>query len=267
MNRLKQHLNDSLKELELTPAMEAEILMNAEKPARKVRFRSRAVVAALLVVCMVSITAVAALGSSGWIWYKQDELTAQPEQPTHSPLDEQSQAYLSEVIDNHQEHGSFVYQDSFAEFEETVGISLLRTDDMRLYVNDSTGKKIDVFVGGPDAATAQINARYGGDIYDEDGNIIGLMYLDMLVDFSEEPTQVTHSFDSETMSGELRSQYEIQSLGVVADLVYWSGRPSVYAFFQHNDASYIVDGCSVEAFSDPICAVETFCSLLEQLHD
>ena len=28
MNKLKQHLNDSLGELELNPAMEAEILMN-----------------------------------------------------------------------------------------------------------------------------------------------------------------------------------------------------------------------------------------------
>ena len=267
MNRLKQHLNDSLNELELSPAMEAEILLNTERPARKVRFRSRAVVATLLVVCLLSITAVATAISTGWDWSLWDDLTVLPEQPTHAPLDEESQAYLADVIDNHQERGSFVYQDSFSEFEETVGISLLRTDDMRLYVNDSTGKKIDVFVGGPDAATAQINARYGGDIYDEGGNIIGLMYLDMLVDFSEEPTQVTHSFDSETMSGELRSQYEIQSLGVVADLIYWPNKPSVYAFFQYDDASYRVDGCSVEAFDDPACALETFCSLLELLHD
>ena len=267
MNQLKQHLNDSLQELELTPAMEAEILMNAEKPAQKVRFRSRAVVAALLVVCMVSITAVAALGSSGWIWYKQDELTAQPEQPTHSPLDEQSQAYLSEVIDNHQEHGSFVYQDSFAEFEETVGISLLRTDDMRLYVNDSTGKKIDVFVGGPDAANAQINALYGGDIHGEDGCRIGLMYFDMLVDFRENPTQVTHSFSEKMMVSALRTQYEIQSLGVVADLIYWPNKPTVCAFFQYDGASYTIKGCSVEAFDDHSVALESFCSLLELLHE
>ena len=66
MNRLKPHLNDSLKELELTPAMEAESLMNAKQPVRTVRFRSRAIVAALLVVCMVSITAVAAVISTGW---------------------------------------------------------------------------------------------------------------------------------------------------------------------------------------------------------
>ena len=65
MNKLKQHLNDSLNELELSPAMEAEILMNTERPARKVRFRSRAVVATLLVVCLLSITAVATAISTG----------------------------------------------------------------------------------------------------------------------------------------------------------------------------------------------------------
>ena len=267
MNKLKQHLNDSLQELEMTPAMEAEILLNTESPARKVRFRSRAVVAALLVVCLLSITAVATAISTGWDWSLWDDLTVLPEQPTHAPLDEESQAYLADVIDNHQERGSFVYQDSFSEFEDTVGISLLRTDDMRLYVDDSTGKKIDVFVGGPDAANAQINALYGGDIHGEDGSRIGLLYLDMSIDFSENPTQVTHRFSEKMMVGALRTQYEIQSLGVVADLIYWPNKPDVYAFFQYDDASYRVDGCSVEAFDDPACALETFCSLLELLHD
>ena len=267
MNKLKQHLNDSLSELELSPAMEAEILMNTEKPARKVHFRSRAVVAALLVVCMLSVTAVAAVVSSGWNWENWADLTVIPEQPTHSPLDKESQAYVTDVIDNHQERSSFVYQDSFEEFEETVGISLLRTDDFRLYVDDSTGKKIDIFIGGPDAANAQINALYGGDIYGEDGSRIGLLYLDMSIDFSENPTQVTHRFSEKMMVGALRTQYEIQSLGVVADLIYWPNKPSVYAFFQYNDASYVVDGCSVEAFDDTSCALETFCSLLELLHE
>ena len=87
MNRLKQHLNDSLQELELTPAMEAEILMNVEKPVRKVRFHSRAIVVALLVVCMVSITAVAAAfppaGNSlpiqiTSVWYMQSPMSLQP---------------------------------------------------------------------------------------------------------------------------------------------------------------------------------------------
>ena len=65
----------------------------------------------------------------------------------------------------------------------------------------------------------------------------------------------------------LRTQYEIQSLGVVADLIYWPNKPTVYAFFQYNDASYKVKGCSVDAFDDTSCALETFCSLLELLHD
>ncbi len=267
MNKLNQHLNDSLSELELSPSMEAEILMNAEKPARKVRFRSRAVVTALLVVCLLSVTAVAAVISTGWDWSLWNDLTVIPEQPTHAPLAETSQAYLADVIDNHQERGSFVYQDSFAEFEETVGISLLRTDDMRLYVDDSTGKKIDVFVGGPDSANAQINALYGGDIHGEDGCRIGLMYFDMLVDFRENPTQVTHSFSEKMMVGALRTQYEIQSLGVVADLIYWPNKPTVYAFFQYDDASYTIKGCSVEAFDDHSVALESFCSLLELLHE
>ena len=267
MNKLKQHLNDSLQELEMTPAMEADILLNAEKPAKKVRSRSRTVVAALLVVCLLSTTAVATMISSGWNWDQWDDLTVIPEQPTHSPLDEESQAFLADVIDNHQERGSFVYQNSFAEFEETVGISLLRTDRFYLYVDDSTGKMIDVFVGGPDAANAQISALYGGDIYGEDGSRIGLLYFDMLANLSETPTQVTHRFSEKMMVGALRTQYEIQSLGVVADLIYWPNKPNVYAFFQYNDASYKVKGCSVEAFYDTSCALETFCQLLELLHD
>ena len=56
MNSLKQNLDNALDSLELTPAMEAEILMNASAPARKTRRRSRAVIAALLVVCLLSIT-------------------------------------------------------------------------------------------------------------------------------------------------------------------------------------------------------------------
>ena len=57
MNRLKQHLNDSLRELEMTPAMEAAILMSAKTPAKTARKRGRVAVAALLVMCMVGITA------------------------------------------------------------------------------------------------------------------------------------------------------------------------------------------------------------------
>ena len=65
----------------------------------------------------------------------------------------------------------------------------------------------------------------------------------------------------------LRTQEDILPLGGVSDLIYWPNKPSVYAFFQYDDASYRVDGCSVEAFDDPACALETFCSLLELLHD
>ena len=81
------------------------------------------------------------------------------------------------------------------------------------------------------------------------------------------PTQVTHRFSEKMMVGALRTQYEIQSLGVVADLIYWPNKPDVYAFFQYHDASYKVDGCSVKAFDDTSCALETFCALLELLHD
>lgn len=264
MNKLKQHLNDSLNELELSPAMEAEILLNTERPARKVRFRSRAVVAALLVVCLLSVTAVAAVVSSGWNWENWDDLTVIPEQPTHSPLDEGPQAYLAEKIAAKERDVAF---DTFEDFQKTLGYSLLHADRMQLLADSSTGQLINFYVGGMDSASAQLCATYGGDLYNEIGEEMGVLYLDTILDLDEMPEAVPFRIDPESMSGAIRSQHEIQSLGIVADLVSWPDRHTVYAFFLYDNASYVVYGSAVHPSTGPETAVEGFCSLLELLHE
>ncbi|MBO4929401.1 MAG: hypothetical protein J6D61_03050 [Clostridia bacterium] len=238
MNQLKQHLNDSLKELELTPAMEAEILMNAEKPARKVRFRSRAVVAALLVVCMVSITAVAAvMSATGWShgdahYISRDAaiaelqqvselpegflerysdtdgfyiLTFTPELSQYPPLSVQAIEHLRPFVSNKQFQISY---SSFDELEEKLGIHLLRFSEVL-----DTPDCIHTHASSVDPEDFQWSAQY--DQCDFDNRYF--VSVNALLDTAKQPVPVT--YELWLLEESQVTQCEIPSLGVVADIV------------------------------------------------
>lgn len=269
MNKLKQHLNDSLRELEMPPAIEAEILMNAEKPARTVRFRSRAAVAALLVVCMLSITAVAAVVSTGWRWDPEDPRTVVMEPTTYERLPQKTLDYLSGLIAADRREIGF---DSFESFEETMGFPLLRAKGMQLV--DARADKtepaplIAVHIGGLDVSHAQLWITYSGDILDGSGNPWGrLSVLSAVVDLSAAPQLVPHHYEGGNMDDATLSRYEIQALGVTADLVSRVDSMSVDAYFTYGGVSYRMVVTSGGRVAYPPAAISRACALLELLHD
>lgn len=246
MNRLKQHLNDSLQELELTPAMEAEILMNAEKPARKVRFRSRAVVAALLVVCMVSITAVAA-AASGWSLRKEGKkLVATPDQPTHEQLSEKAMKLIEKCIETKERRFGY---DAPEQFADAFGYELLKIDPLQLEAFDDVQKNIRVNVGGLHAETAQITTRYHGRIYSENGNQKAYVSIDTCLDMDVDPLDCPHTFAFESEDGDeslgqhpVFSTYYLSDLGVTAEIMSWPEDifMGIEAFFIYENVTYNV---------------------------
>lgn len=247
MNQLKQHLNDSLQELELTPAMEAEILMNAEKPARKVRFRSRAMVAALLVVCMVSITAVAAVVGSGLSLQKNgNRLVATPDQLTHAQLSKKAMKLIETCIETRERQ---IYFDDPEQFSAAFGYRLLMVDDLQLEANSVSMKNIYVNVGGLHAETAQITTHYRGRIYDESGKQKAHLSFDTCLDMDTEPIERFHGyiFESEDESdfpgqAPVLSTYDLPALGVTADIMSWPDDPflGIEAFFIYENVTYNV---------------------------
>ena len=247
MNRLKQHLNDSLKELELTPAMEAEILMNAEKPVRKVRFRSRAVVAALLVVCLLSVTAVATVMSSGWHIHKEGkELVATPDQPTHAQLPKKAMTLIEKCIETKERRLGY---DNSEQFADAFGYKLLKIDSLQLEGYDDVQKNIRVNVGGLHAETAQITARYHGRIYSENGNQKAYVSIDTCLDMDVDPLDRPHTFAFESEDGDeslgqhpVFSTYYLSDLGVTAEIMSWPEDIflGIEAFFIYENVTYNV---------------------------
>lgn len=271
MNRLKQHLNDSLQELEMTSAMQAEIFRKTEKPVRKARFRSRAAVAALLVVCMMGITAVAAVVSTGWRWNPADLQNGLMTPNTYQGLPQKTLDYLEGLIAAKQREIGF---DTFEEFEETMGFSLLQAEGMHLIDSrvDKTEPKplIDVRVSGLDLSSAKIRAQYSGDIRDDKGNRLGrLIVLPAVADLSAEPQAIPFEYENaENVRGTATlSQYEIQALGVTADLISWSDSMSVDAYFTYKGVTYRMIVTSGGRVAYPPAAVSRACALLELLHD
>ncbi len=269
MNQLKQHLNDSLQGLEMTPAMEAEILMNLEKPARTSRSRGRLAVAALLVVCTVGVTAVAAVVSTGWKWNPADPQNGLMTPSTYQGLPQKTLDYLEGLIAAKQREVGF---GTFEEFEETMGFSLLRAEGMRLIDArvDKTEPKplIDVQVSGLDLSSAKISAQYSGDIRDAKGNRWGrLIVMPAVADLSTEPQAIPFEYDEETMGGAILSRYEIQTLGVTADLISWPDSMTVNAHFTYNGVTYRMIVTSGGRVAYPPAAVSRACALLELLHD
>lgn len=247
MNKLKQHLNDSLTELELSPAMEAEILMNAEKPARKLRFRSRAVVAALLVVCLLSVTAVAAAVSSGLQIRKEGKvLVATPDQPTHAQLSKKAMKLIEKCIETKERK---VFSDDLDQFADTFGYELLRVDDLQLEANSVFGRNIYTNVGGLDPNAAQITSRYHGRICDETGKQKAYLSFDACLDMDADPTNRTHAYLFESEDGDeslgqnpVFSTYEIAALNVTAEIMSWPDdlHLGIETFFIYENVTYNV---------------------------
>ena len=286
MNRLKQHLNDSLKELELTPAMEAEILMNAKKPVRTVRFRSRAIVAALLVVCMVSITAVAAVISTGWqqnpvIFETREERIARlqktemlpnnvslenisgayqveftNEQPQYVPLSDQAITELENFPTFTIEDEIFAvnYYPSLADVEEQLGFSLLSADGFSVLEN----KGVRIEISEPAAPELELSMRYR--LYSEKGD--ASIRFSPRLSTKTQPNPRTASFaltESPTIF-----QYKIESLGVTADVMLENRNFPVDVFLTYDDISYILSISIPQNISNRALYV---CDLLETLHD
>ena len=286
MNRLKQHLNDSLQELELTPAMEAEILMNAEKPAQKVRFRSRAMVAALLVVCMVSITAVAAVMSTGWqqnpvIFETREERIARlqktgmlpdsvsledisgayqveftNEQPQHAPLSDKAITELENFPTFTIEEEIFAvnYYPSLTEVEEHLGFSLLSADGFSTL--EDKGVRIEI----SQPAAPELELSMGYRLYSEKGDA-SIRFMPRL-STKAQPNPRTASL-SLTESPTI-FQYEIESLGVTADVVLENRNFPADVFLTYENISYILSISIPQNISNRALYV---CDLLETLHD
>lgn len=247
MNKLNQHLNDRLNELVLSPAMEAEILMNAEKPARKVRFRSRAVVAALLVACLLSVTAVAAVMSSGWQIRKEGkELVATPDQPTHAQLSKKAMKLIEKCIVTKERRLGY---DDPEQFADAFGYKLLQVDGLQLEVNSVFNCNIFTNVGGLHAETAQITTDYHGRIYNTDGSRKATVCFDACLDMDEDPHDRFHKYYFESEDGDESlgqhpafSTYYLSDLGVTAEIMSWPEDVfmGIEAFFIYKNVTYNV---------------------------
>lgn len=276
MKKLQQHLNDSLSELELSPAMEAEILMSAEKPARKVRFRSRAVVAALLVVCLMGITAVAAVVSSGWNhgsaeYVSMQELqqvhdlperftkkysdvdglyilTFTPEISPYPPLSAQAMEHIQPFIVNKQFKIPYA---SFDEIEEKLGIHLLRTSALT-----NTTDQIVTHASSANPEDFQWSASY--ELTDLDKK--HFMSVNALLDTLEQPEPVTYELWLQEESQVF--QYDISELAVTADMVLLREN-SVMVYLVYEGIAYEIQVTTGwNSGEDP---VELACDLLEAL--
>lgn len=247
MNKLKQTLDNSLQELELSPALEAEILMNTAQPARKLRFRSRAVIAALLVVCMLSITAVAAAVGSGWSIRKEGKLlVATPDQPTHAQLSRKAMKLIEQCIETKDRRFGY---DTPEQFADNFGYELLHIDPLQLEPFDDVQKNIRVNVGGLHAESAQITARYHGRIFGENGKQKAYVSVDTCLDMDVDPHDITHTYAFESEDGDeslgqhpVFSSYYLSDLGVTAQIMSWPEdiHMGIEAFFTHENVTYNV---------------------------
>ncbi len=277
MNKLNQHLNDSLSELELSSSMEAEILMNAEKPARKVRFRSRAVVTALLVVCLLSVTAVAAVVSSGWNHGNAEYVSMQELQQTHDlperftekysdveglyiltftpelspypPLSAQAMAHIRPFIANKQFK---IPYSSFEEIEGKLGIHLLQTSALTNATN-----QIITHASSTNPEDFQWSASY--ELADLDKK--HFMAVNVLLDTLEQPEPVTYELWLQEESQVF--QYDISALAVTADMVLLREN-SVMIYLVYNGIAYEIQVTT--GWNSGENPVELACDLLETLH-
>lgn len=247
MNNLKQTLDHSLCDLEVTPAMEAEILLNAGKPARTMQLRSRAVIAALLVLCMLSVTAVSAALGTGWSIRKEGrELIATPEQPTHTQLSRKAMKLIEKCIETKERRLGY---DAPEQFADAFGYKLLHIDPLRLEPFDDVSKNIRVNVGGLHAESAQITARYHGRIFGENGRQKAYVSVDTCLDMDIDPHAITHTFAFESEDGDeslgahpVFSTYYLSKPGVTAEIVSWPEhvQSGIEAFFVYKDVTYNV---------------------------
>lgn len=247
MNRLKQHLNDSLQELEMTPAMQAEIFRKAEKPARAARKHGRMAIAALLVMCMVGITAVAAVVSSGWQIQKEGrELVATPDQPTHAQLSKKAMKLIEKCIVTKERRLGY---DTLEQFADAFGYKLLQVDGLQLEVNSVFNCNIFTNVGGLHAETAQITTDYHGRIYNTDGSRKATVCFDACLDMDEDPHDRFHKYYFESEDGDESlgqhpafSTYYLSDLGVTAEIMSWPEDVfmGIEAFFIYENVTYNV---------------------------
>ncbi len=275
MNRLKQHLNDSLQELEMTPAMEAEILMQTEKPVRKARFRSRAAVAALLVVCMMGITAVAAVVGSGLSLQKDgNRLVATPAQLTHAQLSRKAMKLIEKCIETKERRLGY---DDPEQFADAFGYKLLQVDGLQLEANSVFNCNILTNVGGLHSETAQITTYYHGRIYDETGKQTAHLSFDTCLDMDEEPLERFHGYIFQSEDGDetlgqnpVTSTYLIPALGVTADIMSWPEdlHLGIEAFFIYENVTYNVSvDVPTNIHSTHESMLADCCAILDTLHE
>lgn len=279
MNRLKQHLNDSLKELELTPAMEAEILMNTQKPVREVRFRSRAIVAALLVVCMVSITAVAAVISSGWqVFTDPDNIRlvhAIPNEFTARPLDPAGEHAVLAVFENNSTSGSFT---SFAQLEDTLGVHLLWSEKLKLgtvYTDgvpssaeiwwSASGTPADGYLVNSNTYAVQSLEYVDQTYYSHPSNDAYLFYNAWFQVGEHAPTHEHSSFTN--LSFTLYKTHYIAALDTTAEVAYASNHTSATAYFTAGGIHYEIEVSVpyIHASRRVTLAENLICTILDDL--
>lgn len=259
MNRLKQHLNDSLQELEMTPAMQAEIFRKTEKPVRAARKHGRVAIAALLVMCMVGITAVATQ-IAGWTFdmhREAEDLYVNSfcgTVPTHQPFTEAAMEHFYTLPELREGSPARVGRyTSFEEYEKLVGDRILRAAGMELAEKDVLESWVRIRENGDVLITTHYK------LVSADGQ--GSIMLIARADTSKTP--VDSVYESETYQPGHVSSYEIVGLGVTAQMIVSNGI-FVDGVFNYEDMSYSFSITPPDTETDPITYA---CALLETLYN
>lgn len=278
MNQLKQNLNDGLNELELTLAMEAEILMNAETPTRKVRFRSRAVIAALLAICMVSITAVAAVISSNWKVFTDPNnirlVHAIPNELSARPLDAADERAVLAVFENNIS-GSFT---NLAQLEDTLGVHLLWSEKLNLgtVYTDGVPSPAEIWwsASGTPADGYLVNSNtfavqpleYVDQTYLSHPSNDAVLFYNAWFQVGEQAPQLEHSSFT-NLSFTLYKTHYISALDTTAEIAYASNHTSAVAYFTAGGIHYELDVSvpHIHASRRVTLAEDLICEILDDL--
>lgn len=278
MNKLKQHLNDSLQELEMTPAMQASILSGTAVVSTKTHRFIRPLIVLLAVLCLSFVTVAAAL-YNGWnreahgfmTWEEYQSITPfkgerppiisesdkryvvdfQLALPGYEHFTEEQQELLRDYRNRETDAtggGIFSYQ-SLNDVKKELGIDYLQGKGLEL--EDAVSMRIS----GP-SRSFQVLAKYAL-CSPEDGYRI---FFNALLNTNGESSFTTTAFLKEEP---LITDIRLRRLDCDATLLKWSD-DTVMVFFTHGAISYegsiLFDTLPEDLFAAAV-------DVLETLHD
>lgn len=278
MNRLKQHLNDSLQELEMTQAMHASILSGTAAVSAKTRCFTRPLIVLLAVLCLSFITVAAAV-YNGWnreahgfmTWEAYQSITPfkgerppilsesderyvidfQLALPGYEHFTEEQQELLRDYRNREKDAtggGIFNYQ-SLDDAKNELGIAYLQGKGSKLQ------DAVSMRVSGP-SRWFQVSAKY--TLYaPEEGYRI---FFNALLNTLGESGFTTTAFLKEEP---IIADIHLRRLDCDATLLKWSD-DTVMVFFTHEAISY--EG-SIAFDTPPEDLFAAAVDVLETLHD